>query len=252
MANTCCHAAPRHCRSLSGSDHRILAAPTWVIRACWNPDDCPEHLLPYLAQAWSVDEWDPAWPVAQRRQVIKDAPAFHKIKGTPEAIQRALSALSIGAIVREWFEYGGSPYRFKIAITLAQGAAWTSASARLVWRTALANKNVRSKASLSSRPRQRHAGLCRHRDPRPLGHRQLHRPRHRDHRPERLRLRRRHYPFPHHPQHRHHVRSGHAAIFFTRYTERSGQGRGRYRQRLSGQHHAPRGRRWQRRAGHTP
>ncbi|MGB4866157.1 MAG: phage tail protein I [Hyphomicrobium sp.] len=130
--------------ALSGSDHRILAAPTWVIRACWNPDDCPEHLLPYLAQAWSVDEWDPAWPVAQRRQVIKDAPAFHKIKGTPEAIQRALSALSIGAIVREWFEYGGSPYRFKIAITLAQGAAWTSASARLVWRTALANKNVRS------------------------------------------------------------------------------------------------------------
>ena len=130
--------------ALSGSDHRLLSAPHWVIRACWNPVTCPAHLLPYLAQAWSVDEWDPAWTEAQKRQVIIDAPALHKLKGTRGAIERALTALGFGAVVKEWFEYGGLPYRFRISVTLANGGAWTAKQAALIYRTAIANKNVRS------------------------------------------------------------------------------------------------------------
>ena len=131
--------------ALSGSGHRMLSVPVWVIRACWDPDACPVHLLPYLAQAWSVDEWDPEWSEAQKRQVIKDAPALHKLKGTRGAVERAIEALGFGATLREWFEYGGQPYRFKISVTLQQGASWTAKQAALIWRTAIANKNVRSR-----------------------------------------------------------------------------------------------------------
>lgn len=130
--------------ALSGSDHRMLSLPTWVIRACWDPQTCPEHLLPYLAQAWSVDEWDPAWGEAQKRDAILASPGLHRIKGTRGAIERAMDALGFGAAVQEWFEYGGSPYRFRINITLQAGAAWTRSQIALVWRTAIATKNVRS------------------------------------------------------------------------------------------------------------
>jgi len=130
--------------ALSGSGHRMLSVPVWVIRACWDPDACPVHLLPYLAQAWSVDEWDPEWSEAQRRSAIKDAPRFHKLKGTASALISAINALGIGATVAEWFEYGGQPYRFKISVTLQQGASWTAKQASLIWRTAIATKNVRS------------------------------------------------------------------------------------------------------------
>lgn len=130
--------------ALSGSDHRMLSLPTWVIRACWDPDGCPVHLLPYLAQAWSVDEWDPAWSETQKREAIRMSPAIHRLKGTRGAIERAIEALGFGATVKEWFEYGGQPYRFRIAVTLQQATAWTQAQVNLIWRTAIATKNVRS------------------------------------------------------------------------------------------------------------
>lgn len=130
--------------ALSGSGHRVLSLPTWVIRACWDADACPVHLLPYLAQAWSVDEWEPDWSEAQKRAAIKAAPATHQLKGTAGALERAIVALGMGAAVKEWFEYGGGPYRFKVALTLQHGAAWTARHAAQLWRTAIANKNVRS------------------------------------------------------------------------------------------------------------
>lgn len=131
-------------RAISGEDARLLQAPHNVIRAAWNPDTCPVHLLPYLAQAWSVDEWDPAWSEAQKRQVIKDSPAIHRRKGTAWALKAAIAQIGIGARVREWFEYDGAPYTFRLELTLAAGASWTARQARQLYRVAVAAKNVRS------------------------------------------------------------------------------------------------------------
>jgi len=38
------------------------------IRDLWNPDLCPEALLPWLAWALSVEPWDADWPVWQQRE----------------------------------------------------------------------------------------------------------------------------------------------------------------------------------------
>lgn len=131
-------------RALSASDKRLLAAPHDVIRQAWDPDTCPEHLLPYLAQAWSVDEWDPAWSVATKRQVIKDSPEVHRRKGTPGALRRALAATGVAATVREWFQYDGAPYTFRVQVALSSAATWTLDQSRALWRTVLTAKNVRS------------------------------------------------------------------------------------------------------------
>lgn len=63
-----------------------------VIRTLWSPWSCPERLLPWLAWALSVDEWDDAWREHIKRQVIAESLAVHRIKGTVAAVLRALAA----------------------------------------------------------------------------------------------------------------------------------------------------------------
>lgn len=131
-------------RALSASDARMLALPTWVIRAVWDADRCPLHLLPYLAAAWSVDEWEPSWSEAEKRQAIRDSVWLHQHKGTVGALKRALKQLKLAVTVSEWFQHDGAPYTFRLRVALEAGATWTAAQAAQLYRVAIANKNVRS------------------------------------------------------------------------------------------------------------
>ena len=70
-----------------------FVTPSGIVPTLWNPDTCPATLLPWLAWAESVDEWDDAWAEQRKRDVIKVSRAIHRMKGTPAAIRRALTAL---------------------------------------------------------------------------------------------------------------------------------------------------------------
>jgi phage tail P2-like protein len=70
----------------------------------WNPDDCPEQLLPWLAWAMSIDEWDSRWSEQTRRTQIKNAVYTHRQKGTVGAVKRALAAVGVTVDFLEWFE----------------------------------------------------------------------------------------------------------------------------------------------------
>lgn len=74
---------------------RHAALPA-LVPSLWNADTCPAALLPYLAWAVSVDEWDEGWSVDKKRAAIREAPEIHRRKGTPSAIRRALTALGQG------------------------------------------------------------------------------------------------------------------------------------------------------------
>lgn len=67
--------------------------PASIVPTLWNPDTCPPAVLPYLAWALSVDEWDHGWSIEKKRAVIREAPEIHRRKGTLGAIRRSLSAL---------------------------------------------------------------------------------------------------------------------------------------------------------------
>lgn len=133
-------------KAVSASDGRMLQVPHQIIRWAWDPDACPVHLLPYLAQAWSVDEWDPAWSEAQKRQVIRDSIWIHRHKGTIGALRRAIAQLGLGARVVRWFEQTprARAYTFKLFVRLDPVTEWTSATARRLYRVAITNKAVRS------------------------------------------------------------------------------------------------------------
>jgi len=88
------------------------------INTLTNPWTCPESVLPYLAWAFSVDFWDPAWPLETKRRVVANAWEAHAYKGTVHGLETALANLGHATMVAEWFSYGGDPAKFKIDIEL--------------------------------------------------------------------------------------------------------------------------------------
>ncbi len=94
--------ASKHERDIEAVISPPLSFPN---RDIWNPEKCPEHLLPHLAWALSVDNWDSTWPVERKRQVIKDSIYIHRKKGTRDAVERVVSAIrGDDTKVTEWFE----------------------------------------------------------------------------------------------------------------------------------------------------
>ena len=78
--------------------------PDRTIRRMWDPDTCPEALLPWLAWAYSVDNWDASWPLAVRRAVIANAISIHRRKGTLSAVEDAIAAFGASITIREWWQ----------------------------------------------------------------------------------------------------------------------------------------------------
>lgn len=88
------------------------------LRDLWNPDTCPVELLPYLAWAFSVDRWSPAWPEIAKRAAISSAYFIHAHKGTIGALRRVVEPLGYLIEVREWWEEVplGVPGTFRLLI----------------------------------------------------------------------------------------------------------------------------------------
>lgn len=79
-------------------------------------DKLPEELLDILARDFKVDWWDPDYSIEEKRRTLKDSWRVHKILGTKAAVETAISAIYPGTKVREWFEYGGKPFYFRLSI----------------------------------------------------------------------------------------------------------------------------------------
>ncbi len=90
----------------------------------WNADTCPAYLLPLLAASTSVDVFDYTWSEKTQREVIKQSPELHNIKGTPAAVKKALKALGLNVVYKEWHQYNPprtrGTFTLEIALTEAQ------------------------------------------------------------------------------------------------------------------------------------
>lgn len=108
-------------RALSETLARIGDVPV-PLRDMWNPDTCPIDLLPWLAWAFSVDEWDATWSEAQQRAAVKASYSVHRYKGTIGSVKDALNALGLGVQVQEWYNQipAGAPYTYKLLLEVNQ------------------------------------------------------------------------------------------------------------------------------------
>jgi phage tail P2-like protein len=94
------------------------------LRQVWDPATCPLEVLPWLAWALSVDQWDPAWSEAQKRATIAVAIEVQQIKGTIGAVRASLEALAIDVRVLEWHrqQTPGAEYTYKLLVDAGFGA----------------------------------------------------------------------------------------------------------------------------------
>jgi phage tail P2-like protein len=72
-------------------------------------------LIDLLAWQFHVDFYDPNMPVGVRRDLVLKSLDWHFRKGTPSVVEDIVSTVFSKAIVEEWFEYDGLPYRFRVA-----------------------------------------------------------------------------------------------------------------------------------------
>lgn len=63
-----------------------------------DPDLCPASVLPFLAWAFSVDEWPAGATEADKRVIIKASIPVHRRKGTLKSIKDILSAGGYGNV----------------------------------------------------------------------------------------------------------------------------------------------------------
>ena len=89
--------------ALAGATAKLEPIPV-PFDTIWDVDTAPDSLLPYLAYAWSVDEWNDNWTDDTKREVIKNSLWVHERKGTLGAVKRALAAMNYDASVIEWFQ----------------------------------------------------------------------------------------------------------------------------------------------------
>lgn len=131
-------------RAISDAIERAGSVPV-VVREVWDADTCPANMLAWLAWAFSVDEWDPAWTDAQKRGAIKASISVHQHKGTIGAVRQALAGLFYDVRVQEWFNQlpAGDPYTFRILLGVNQVGAEQSAFASLI-NVLERTKNLRS------------------------------------------------------------------------------------------------------------
>jgi phage tail P2-like protein len=73
-------------------------------------------LLDLLAWQFHCDFYSTDFTVEQKQEIILKSLDWHTRKGTPSVIEEVVSTVFARAEVKEWFEYGGLPYRFIIGI----------------------------------------------------------------------------------------------------------------------------------------
>lgn len=79
-------------------------------------DKLNEEILDILAYDLNVMWYDYDYPIDIKRKILKDAFNVHRYMGTKYATETALSAVFPGTQIKEWFEYDGTPYFFKVLI----------------------------------------------------------------------------------------------------------------------------------------
>ncbi len=132
--------------ALADAAAEILAArPDEIDRLAIYPDiwRLDGKMLDILAYDFKVDWWDADYSLEQKRQTLYDSWNVHRRLGTPWAVRTALNAVFPGAVVEEWFQYGGTPYCFRINFHVpAEGL--TLERQKRAWGRVWYYKNLRS------------------------------------------------------------------------------------------------------------
>lgn len=100
-----------------------------------------ENMCDLLALIFNISAYQQSLPINAKRELVRSA--FTALKGTKESVQQVISAVHGSAKIKEWFEYGGKPYSFKIDVDITKTGAGADTYQRII-KNVNSYKNVRS------------------------------------------------------------------------------------------------------------
>lgn len=78
-------------------------------------NELPEDVIDLLAWQFAIPFYQPVGlDLSTKRKLVKNAIEDHRIRGTPAAVEKLFADVFDGAVVKEWWEFGGNPYEFRI------------------------------------------------------------------------------------------------------------------------------------------
>ena len=106
-------------------------------------DELSEPIVDLLAWQYHVDFYEINLGIEQKRNLVRNSIDVHRHKGTPYAIEQVVEAVYGNCNLKEWFEYGGEPYFFRIDVTLTEECV-DKTKAKRVLKAIESVKNTRS------------------------------------------------------------------------------------------------------------
>ena len=100
------HALQQACRLLYRYSQRLYIYASL--------DEQPEEVVDLLALELRTQYYRNTLDLETKRRLVKNTLVWHMGAGTPEAVEELVATVFGEGEVKEWFEYGGQPYCFKV------------------------------------------------------------------------------------------------------------------------------------------
>lgn len=108
-----------------------------------NLDILPEAVIDEMAYQYHVDFYTPDLELETKRRLVRQSIDWHRHKGTAAAVEGIVKAITgEDAQVREWYNYDGQPYYFKVDVLLSKN--YSEALKQRVLEAIKTVKNTRS------------------------------------------------------------------------------------------------------------
>lgn len=103
-------------------------------------DIVPEYVLDMLALDLNTQYYDTSLDIEAKRRLIRNTMEWYITAGTPSAVEELVASVFGEGEVKEWFEYGDSPFFFKIITNATMSPGVEEMFTKMIGRV----KNTRS------------------------------------------------------------------------------------------------------------
>lgn len=107
-------------------------------------EELNEDVLDILAYDFHVDWYNYTYSIEIKRNLIRDSIKIHKYLGTKYAVETVLRNVYPNSYIKEWFEYGGDPFFFKVFVNVSKYGI-DSKQQKKIQKEVELYKNLRSK-----------------------------------------------------------------------------------------------------------
>lgn len=104
------------CEVVNTELQQMMTTTEWA-KASYDIDNASEAVLQHIAWQLNSELFFIGKTLEEKKRLVKEAISLHRKKGTKYAVEHSIQLIIPNAKVKEWFEYSGEPYHFRVINT---------------------------------------------------------------------------------------------------------------------------------------